>query len=245
MNIYIVEVEGEDYHGVEGADFLQQDNIICIYHHNTSGTIPKLYYEVLRRTDAEVFLCETDGAPLDIEKSISEFSARHPNAKIQYIGHHRAPGVMCFDTIMASLYAGCIKDADLPESISGLEDELQKKTSVYRIAEKYSLDLEKLVRVYRTGQNDVKKLYQDLLHEFGRKAGLAAYQQMKCDHIGPFREPGDETENHEPIIYSDITLEDHYKKMQEEERKYFFHSKDFEPYWGPVSIYEEDEDEFF
>lgn len=246
MNYYIVEVRDEDYRGVTGADFLKRGDVVYIYHHNESGKIPKLYYEIIRRTEAEVFFCETDEYSTAIEEKISELLTGRKMTSVTYIGNGREyDSIAHFDSIIEALYSGCVESPDEPMDFSELEAEVRKKDSIYEIAEKLSLDTVKFISAFTENENDKKKLYQELLHVFGNKIGLAAYQQMRDLKIGPFREKAKEPEEHEPVIYSDITLEDHRRRVEEDKKKYAWTSHDFTPFWGQKSIYEEDEDEFF
>lgn len=246
MNCFIVEVDGEDYHGVEGADFLKKDNVIYIYHDNRSGMIPKLYFEILKRTEAGVFFCKNERCSTAIEDRISQILTSDNPADVIYIGHGRAYDfIPSFDTIMGAVYAGCIADAEMNERFEDLEEELKKKDAFWEIAESLSLDFIKLLRVYAANENDTKKLYQELKHEFGGNTGLMAYRSLKENEIGPFRKAKVKQEAPEPIIYSDITLEKHREMVLEEKKKRLWLSCDFTPYWREKSIYEEDEDEFF
>lgn len=137
---FLIDVEKEDYHGLEGADFLKRDNVLYIFHENRSGLIPKLYSEILKRTEAEVFFCKNKHQLSAVDAKINElYSIGNPNDVI-YIGHRFFGQFPSFDTIMEAVYAGCIDGADQMVNLSELENELSKKESLHEIARSLSLD---------------------------------------------------------------------------------------------------------
>ena len=243
---FLIDVEKEDYHGLEGADFLKRDNVLYIFHENRSGLIPKLYSEILKRTEAEVFFCKNKHQLSAVDAKINElYPIGNPNDVI-YIGHRFFGQFPSFDTIMEAVYAGCIDGADQMVNLSELENELSKKESLHEIARSLSLDYENFLKVFASNQNDTKRLYQELKHEFGGEKGLAAYRSLKDKKIGPFGKNKKKTKSNEPIIFSDITIESHRKtSIDEDRKKQFWQSRGFTPLWQQRSIYEEDEDEFF
>ncbi|MGN0241532.1 MAG: hypothetical protein ACI4CS_07580 [Candidatus Weimeria sp.] len=240
---FIIDAENEDYHGLEGADFLKKDNALFIYHENRTGLIPRLYSEILKRTEAEVFFCKNERGPAAIAAKINElFSAEKPSEVI-YIGHRHFDSAPAFDTVMSAIYAGCMDGAGEMVSIEELEAEFSRKKSLYEISESLSLDFSAFLKVYAENHNDAKKLYQELTHEFGGEKGLLAYRRLKDSKLGPFRK--NKREPDEPLIFSDAAQEEPEKATAQKKERRFWQDQNFTPLWQEKSIYEEDEDEFF
>lgn len=212
MRFFVVELN-EDLRCLLGADFLRHEDCVWIYYGKESETLPSVYSEILRRTRAEVILNESSDESLIGEK-IRSLKHKDESGDVIYIGSGDGyADTECYSSIMEALYMRSTGASDEPDvSWADISSELEGKKSVCAIAIKLSLDPVEMLRTFVTYEKDKKKLYQELLHTFGNKNGLAAYKMIKEAEAGPFRKPA-VPDYPEPIIYSDITL-DNFREKQ-------------------------------
>lgn len=202
MNIFLVDVNNEDYHGLLGTDLLQREDRVYIFISGISGRIPELYADILKASKSDIHiirLSDTDDPVSRFEEITADNEADNIYMICRGNKQMRRP---VYHTVLEAAYMTWHKGSKKRLlDCAPVEKAIEGNRSLYRIAGECGLDPDAFIGIVSKNENDKRRLYQELLHEFGNKSGTQAYQMMKAEQTGPFTPPEKPVENHEPIIY--------------------------------------------
>lgn len=182
MNIFLVNVKDGDYHRLIGVDLLMVDDRVHIFLAETADKIPELYAEIISRSKADILIEKiTDDAD-------SGISANAENGLFR-IGHDVSYGWdKVYSSVLEAIYLSWHDGSmERPVDLDIIERRVSENASLRHIADDCQLDIDILMRIVSADENDKRRLYQDLLHEFGNRKGTLAYQKMKENGVMMFR----------------------------------------------------------
>lgn len=208
MDYYLIDLENVGSRGLYGADLLDGDACIVIFYSSASSTVSGQVSRMLldgraRILSQNVNVRTKNAMDFALAVMAGKLLAGDPEGKITIIsgdsgykavleaGNGKEPGrVFQHHSILEAWY---LKERnpgkEANASIKSIMKEIRKRKTLADAAAALSADPELLSAVMEESGSDFRKLYQELLHVFGRERGLRLYRKMKNDRLGPFSIP--------------------------------------------------------
>lgn len=201
MKYFLIDLENVHDDGIKGADLLDEDSCIVIFHSSSSDTISNTAYRILKKSPAEVrfqivnvrtknamdFEMAVYAGQLmmnaDTDKIIIISADNGFKAVIEAVNQRKQNMMAQYPTLLSAWYM-CIREERIPTSkvrvaMNEVKKGILKKEKVRVIAARLSVNPIQYANVIYESGNDKRSLYRGMMHTFGRKKGLEVYRYLQ------------------------------------------------------------------